>query len=359
MAYLFLVLFFISLIGLIIGLKNPLLRIHSAFMDGMFYGTEHLVQKLTYSTDMKTAEWVYDFISQGRAKEYEMRKLHNNKLYEKQLELFGKERSDKGLKLRLKEATIGKIKGEEDLKRWRFLETRKLYAKENEIFSKKALDGKTLEVKLSQGEAGYFWGQLRDPSQRQNVLNSFTDKVMFSKDAEKDAMIKEKVQAEIEKKINEYTTPEMKEFIDYMQFEWFRGIAEDGVEQRFIEKFGIDMPLNPFFIPKEAEGTTIKEVTNLFLGEAFPAFASTIPGGVKERAKGTLFRKADIFQVANKHLVQMSQFAHMDRVVSGLRSVFTDKRVVDAVKASGNKSTHSTLLKRIDDMARSGRVADY
>jgi hypothetical protein len=308
--------------------RNPI----TIATDGFFNwssGTKNILEKLTYAKTFRVADEVVRRISNARSGEEKMRKKWHNAFIDKIEEIYGK--------------STPKLMNE--------------IAKEERVALIKDNFGGSQEIKLSQAQAGYWWGQLRDPSQRDAVRETFTDGLKFSKDAEKDALMKSRVQDRIEAKIDKYVSPEMKQLIDYLQFDWFKGIRKDGVQQRYLEKFKIDMADNPFYIPKEAVGDSFKDITNLLMGEAFPGFATTIPGGVKGRTKGTLFKKADIFSVAKNHLVQMTQFTHFDRVVSDMRTVFTDKAVLDSITRSGNKKTHRFLMYKIDDIARGGKAS--
>jgi len=211
--------------------------------------------------------------------------------------------------------------------------------KEKSVWKGKDAVGNVTEMKLTQFEGAYWWALAKDPTN----IPLFQRNMNFT--------------SEMFKALDNFVDPRMKKYTDYLMDDLLKEIRKP-VNERYRVKFGMDMPNNPNYMPRNYSDLKFEDETNLLFGDAFPAHPSTVPSGVKARVGSTAqFRKISIEQVMRKHTEQMNQFVNFDEAVSDLRRVFVDAEVKETILKSSGKLIYDTLTKKIDDIARGGMAS--
>ena len=292
---------------------NPVIRVWH-MIDNALLGIRNITEKLTFSKTFKVSNWVGEKIRIARNAHNRLGLEWNNAKVRAFKSVFG----EKGL---------GKINKELN--------------KEQTVFKGKDYLGNNVEMKLTQFEAAYWHALAKDPTN----IPLFIKNMNFT--------------PEMFKALDSFVKPEVKEYVAILQDNWLKTIREK-VNERYVTKFGMDMPNNPNYMPRLYSDKKVEEeITNLLIGEAFPNHPSTVPSGVKVRiGSKAQFRKISIESVLRRHGEQMNQFVNFDEPISDLRRVFSDPEVKDIIMSQkGGKQLYDTLTKKIDDIARGGMAA--
>lgn len=280
-------------------------------MMNAIYSTKDLVEKATRGKSFKVADWT-------------AKRLHNTRNSHVRTEAAWRAKKNLLFRSAFGDKKLGKVYNRLN--------------KEKLLFTMK--DG--TEVKLSQFEAGYWYGLMKDPTN----IPIFQKNMGWTPD--------------MFKKFDEFVDPKMKQYVDSLMEDWFRRTIRPAVAERYGQKFKTALPDNPNYMVRTYTDTTpVDDVTNLLLGDNLPGFASTTPNSVKVRiGSNSGFRKESIEVIARRHSEQMNQFIHYDSLISDFRSVFNDPVVKSTIlKSRGGKELHSTLMKKIDDVARGNMAA--
>lgn len=303
----------IPIVGEVTEELNPVVSAINA-AENIILSQRNLTEKLTFGKEFQVSDWLANKIRLARNGHGRFTPKWGNLKINKFKEIFG----------------------EKDLKKiYKKLSDEKLVWKGKDVLGKKS------EIRLSQFEAAYWWALAKDPTN----IPLFQKNMNFSQ--------------EMFKAIDNFLSPEMKKYTAYIQDEWLKGIKEP-VNERYITKFGMEMPNNPNYMPRMyGNKSEADEVTNLLLGDAFPNHPSTVPSGVKTRIGSTApFRKISIEMVTRRHLEQMNQFIHFDEAISDARRVFVNLEVKEVIfSQKGGKQTYDTFINKLDDIARGGMAA--
>ncbi len=288
---------------------NPISKAQEVLMN-VIYSTEGLIRKATYGKTLRIADWAGDTLANTR-------NAHTR------TEMFWRNIKTNGFRKTFGEEKLGKTY--RDLNKEKLFHTMK--------------DG--TKVKLTQLEAGYWYGLMKDPTN----IPIFEKNMGWT--------------PEMFKKFDKFVDPKIKQYVDFLMDDWLRKTIRPEVAKRYGQKFKTALPDNPNYMPRAYSDTTpLDDITNLFLGDNLPGMAGTVPNSVKVRiGSKSGFRKENIEVLMRRHSEQMNQFIHYDALVSDMRAVFNDSAVKNVIlKSRGGKELHSTLMKKIDDIAR-GQMA--
>jgi len=287
---------------------NPVLK-GIDIMENAILGIRNIAEKITFG-EFNVAEWLGEKIRVARNNSNRLGPEWNNQKVTAFKGFFGEE----------KLGTTYKEMSDEKL-----------------VWKGKDASGKSVEMKLSQFEAAYWFALAKDPTN----IALFIKNMNFT--------------PEMFSALSKFVDPRMRKYVDFLQTEWLKSLYAP-VNTRYRAKFGMDMPNNPNYMPRIYSDKSVEEeITNLLVGEAFPGRPSTVPSGVKARiGSNASFRKISIEQVLRRHSQQMNQFVNFDEAISDLRRVFLDKEVKETIITSSGKQVYDTLIKKIDDIARGG-----